>query len=985
MDLRGIYSIPRGVPFLSALAQGLLAAAPNPMALAAVRVLLPNRRSVRSLREAFLAETNGRAMLLPRMVALGDVDADADLHIATLLAPGAMDIPPPVSATERLVQLSRFVQARDTNITAAQALAMARNLGTLLNELTLYNITPAQLAALPPEDMAEHWQQTRRFLEILVGAWPQYLQQIGRSDPAMYRAECLQRLAAAWLVNPPPYPVVMAGTARAEPPVMDVARTVATHGAVVLPAFDMNLMDDEWLQLDTVHPDSLLREVMDGLGVARSHIQTWPYDKAKHHLPAARLAWLGTAMQPAALTASWYRQADMVATDVTDNIDYIECVDEAAEAQTIALLIRKELETPARTIALVTPDRALARRVAALLRRWGVRADDSSGQPFTLSPLGVYLQLVSQAAAPTATVHDVLALLKHPLCGLGIAPGHKSGLLARFELQCLRGQFPAPGLSALLSHIQGIGKADNIIMQVLQAHLLPFAHLMNGETDAGALLAAHMLAAEQMAATADEQGAERLWLGEAAESASGALAELRAALAVAYPLTGDDYMPWLAQMLAGVAVRVPYGQHPRVAIHGLIEARLQQADVIIVAGLNEGVWPSLPAANPWLNNSMRRALGLPDAEAHVTQQAHDFISAAAAARVYLTRAARQNNVPTVPARWLMRLQAVLAPSQPDGLWAARGQQYADMAAMLDKPAVPPAPPSPPAYAPPAEHRPAIMNVSDVSLLMRNPYGYYARRILNLRELDELADEPTAALRGTLVHDVLRDFYQAVGDRALQPSDRALFIDIADRHLQPLAGVPGLLALWQPWLHDIAAWVWDHEHEIRPARRPLAVEGDGQRVWHGWGTAADGGSFTLRARADRIDDAGDDGVVIVDYKTGVVPAPKDQKQGLDAQLALEALIANANGFGFAGAGRNLSAEYWEIRSTYNRCGIKKATIDIDATEQGLQRLVRTYADAAQPYKARPVARHDAYKHLARTKEWSYGAADDDTDADTGGDA
>ena len=120
-----------------------------------------------------------------------------------------------------------------------------------------------------------------------------------------------------------------------------------------------------------------------------------------------------------------------------------------------------------------------------------------------------------------------------------------------------------------------------------------------------------------------------------------------------------DYADLYATLLARENVRERTAVHPRVAIWGPFEARLQQPDILILGSLNEGTWPEAAEPGAWLNRPMRRDLGLPSPEEEIGRAAHDFVSLLGAKTVYLTRAEKVDGVPTVPSRWLMRLTALL--------------------------------------------------------------------------------------------------------------------------------------------------------------------------------------------------------------------------------------------------------------------------------------------------------------------------------------
>ena len=102
-----------------------------------------------------------------------------------------------------------------------------------------------------------------------------------------------------------------------------------------------------------------------GEGVARS--------AAGEGARERRLRLVGEALRPAATSDAWLRLRPQAA-DTFDGVSRFDCASAQQEAVTIALLLRRKLETPGATAALVTPDRELARRVAVELAAGGSRS-----------------------------------------------------------------------------------------------------------------------------------------------------------------------------------------------------------------------------------------------------------------------------------------------------------------------------------------------------------------------------------------------------------------------------------------------------------------------------------------------------------------------------------------------------------------------------------------------------------------------------------
>ena len=444
----------------------------------------------------------------------------------------------------------------------------------------------------------------------------------------------------------------------------------------------------------------------------------------------------------------------------------LTATDQQQEAQAIALVLRRALETPGARAALVTPDRGLAGRVAAALLRFGIVADDSAGEPLAESPPAVFLRLLVRAVAEELAPVPLLALLKHPLCGAGMSPIACRQAARTLETLCLRGPRPMRGISGLRIVDKEAGPASSTaaFLSRVEACLEPALRFDSAmEIAPDEALAAVIEAAERLAATDDTAGPVRLWAAEEGEAVATRLAEMHDAWATMPDLRRGVLPGLLDAILEGEVVRSRRAlrgrggvEHPRIFIWGLLEARLQSADLIVLGGLAETVWPPIAEPGPWLSRPMRTKVGLPAPEEVVGQAAHDFLAACCSApQVVLSCPVRRDNAPTVPARWLTRLDMFLAgrdppavlPEHPAIAWARA----------LDLPDGAPAPVKPPAPRPPVSKRPRQLSVTAIETWLRDPYAIHARYILKLAALKPLDEATDASDYGSIVHDGLHRF------------------------------------------------------------------------------------------------------------------------------------------------------------------------------------------------------------------------------------
>ena len=991
-----VFTIAAGLPFTDALAAGILeSVARDPLRLAKVTVLVPTRRARRSLADAFLRQGGGRALLLPRMMALGDLDEDEILLTGGFTPDdsgidaggGDLALPPALGGLRRQLMLARLVRGMDEKTSPDQAANLALELARLLDQVATERLTFDGLERLAPEDFASHWQRTLTFLKVLTEQWPKVLAAEEALDAAERRNRLLDAQAETWRRNPPVDPVIAAGSTGSIPATANLLSVVARlpAGAVVLPGLDKDASPEVWKMLAPHHPQFGMARLLDHLGVGRDDVQAWPvpgFDKP----PSPRARLVNAALTPADATPPKLSRQQLEQALV--GVAVVECPGAGEEAAVIALVLRRVLETPGRTAALVTPDRGLARRVAAELERWHVAVDDSAGQPLARTPPGAFLALTARMIAERLAPVPLLAVLKHPLAGCGMEPARLRTQVRALEIAVLRGPRPAEGVKGLRDALKAnrafredapkAARDLDAFLKRLDKIVRPLAAAMSGKPRPFvAVLRAHVAAAEALAATADQDGPSRLWEKEAGEAAANFVAEINDAGRDLGAVTAADYPALLETLMAGRAVRPRYARHPRLHIWGLLEARLQQADVMILGGLNEGTWPVEAKASPWMSRPMLKEFGLPPPERRIGLAAHDFAQAFAAPDVVLTRATRVEGTPQVPSRWLLRLENIFARAGLEDAMAAK-EPWLEWLAGLDKPKEPIAiaEPNP---APPLAARPRRLPVTEIETWLRDPYALYARRVLKLKPLDPIDAEPGAAERGIIVHDALERFIAA--HRGALPDDAlSRLIALGRQVFDERLAHPGVRAFWWPRFERVARWFVEEERRRRAEGfAPIAVEVTGEMEIPG-----KAGPFVLTARADRIDRRADIGLVVIDYKTGQTPSLNQMRSGLAPQLPLEAAIAEHGGFVGVDAGEVAQLVYFKLSG--GRDPGKRSALTGDVGEvaadavAGLTALVRRFDDPKQPYlsKRRPMRENvpGDYDHLARFREWRGGGVGDE---------
>ena len=978
-----VYSIAAHRGFADALVAGLVPRyGTDDLGLARLTLLLPSRRTVRTVTEAFVRHAGERpdggasGLLLPRMAVVGDLDLDETL--GPLLDPlGAEAIAPACDPTRRWLRLAHYLREVEGD-GAGQGSALLRRaweLGRTMDRLLVEGIAPIDLMSEDViaivGDLAGHWaDNTRTFLKVQQ-YWIAELAERGEIDAPERRNRLFEHAAALWKEAPPAYPVVAAGVTSASPSLARLLRVISEldHGAVILPDLDLSLDDAVWSELGTAgkpqeagdppfgrhdavtHPQYHLKLLLNRMGIAREEVRPWHRSgltaaaPVRSHVisnlflpPRASLVW-GT-LPPEKRRLSGVR--------------LMESPHPGAEAQAIALMIREALEVPERRVALVTPDRGLAARVVAHLARWGIDVDDTAGEALPQTAAGRLFLLLAEVLAEQAAPVPLVALLTHPLAGGGEGRAHWLESARKLDL-ALRGPRPAAGLDAL----DRIAREKHIDRwwDTVRAIIAPLFELGQGDALDHAL--------GVLTQVAENVCGEALWSGPDGCALSGFIEDLRAGAADAGTrLDPGDLHAVLRDAMERVAVRAPWGGHPRIALYGLLEARMSRADLVICGGLVEGVWPASPAQDALLPPAVLRALGVPGADFRIGLAAHDLAAALGAPEVVLSWAQRDEGGPVIPSRFVLRVKALM------GEQAVRHEETAmpRLARLIDD-AAPVTPHPRPQPMPDAGQRLVDVSVTGLDRLRGDPYQFYAQAILRLRRLDSLDAEPSAAWRGEIAHAIMQQWHEAG-----EPENGLLAI--AQDVLDEANAHPLMRALWWPRL---VAALENFEAIVLSAkaqgRKVLAVEQKGGMDYRG---------VRIHGRTDRLDRMADGTIAVVDYKTGKPPSGTQVEQGFALQLGLTGLIVEAGGF--EGVDGDVTGfEYWSMAKAKDGSigyiiepvleGKKKSGIPredfLPVTQDYLDDALNRWILGNEPFTARlnpDLKLYSDFDQLMRLDEW-----------------
>ncbi|SOC06630.1 double-strand break repair protein AddB [Rhodobacter maris] len=960
-----VFALPPGVDFARALVCGLVARLGDapPEEMAQTRLYLNSGRMQRRVREEF--DRLG-TRFLPRLALVSD--------LARAPVPGLAPAMPPLGRKLELARLvDRLARGLPAFETGAGLFSLTDSLAGLMAEMQGEGVTPEVFERLDIRDShAEHWRQSLRFIQIVA----RYFTAENASDPERRQRLVVESLARSWAEAPSDERIVIAGSTGSRGATRLFMQAVAAlpRGALVLPGFDFDMPEPAWKALCSDafpiedHPQYRFLALLGALGMTPAQVARW--STAAPPAPA-RNALVSLALRPSPVTDQWMTEGQALENlpAACAGLTLIEAADPRQEALALALVLREAVERGEKA-ALITPDRMLTRRIAAALDRWGIVPDDSAGLPLSQSPPGRLIRHLARMLGRPLTLEGLLVILKHPLTATGAAArGTHLRFTRELELKLRRDgpAFPDP------ETIRAWGSANSPEGAVWGDWLAGVMTRLPAPPaqPVAAWLAQHLKVLEVLANGPDgTAAASELWLGAAGDMCRRLLAELGAEAEEALSLTAANYADLIDSLMAGAQTRNPRAAHPLVSFLGTLEARAHGADLVLLAGLNEKSWPEAPAPDPWLSRKMRLDSGLLLPERQIGLAAHDFQQAIAGPRVVLSRARRDAEAETVPARWLNRLVNLLGGLKdaggPDALaqMQARGAHWRALAGALERPDAPVPPVPRPAPRPPVEARPRQLSVTAIKTLIRDPYAIYARHVLRLVPLEALTPEPDPRLRGEALHQMVERFVARFDPEQAPDAAIADLLILAEQSLKASVPWPSAQRLWLARIARIAPELVAQERARRAEGAPALVEEKGK-------ITLKAPAFTLTARPDRIDLLRDGSAVVYDYKSGAPPSDAEVRH-FDKQLPLEAAMITRGAFAALGPREVSAMRYIQLGGSGACREIALGREDVAQSWEGLHRLLARYLSPEQGFAARRALQKargpSDYDHLSRFGEW-----------------
>ena len=920
--MQRVFNISSNLSFLDSLAQGVLEKFPD---LQNLTIFLPTKRAIRPLAEAFLKHSKKDVLVLPKIEALGEVDED---EISLEFNQDFAELPEEIPQIKRIYLLAKLIFQNRDKIEISMpsfnnCISLAKSLAGLLDELQNKDINYKNLQTMAVVgELAQHWELTYNFLQLILEKWEVYLAENNYLEPVARRNKLLGELTNYYRSGANKNPVLIAGTTASVPATLKLVKAIleSGNGYLVLDGLDRNLSQDDFRILEETHPQYNLAQLLNKLELYADDVLEWQKTELTE-----RQKIISTILYPSAKTAEWQDKEFNGA-----NLTQIDCENLEEEAAVISVLLREGLEDAKKTAMVVTNNRPLAARIASKMSVWGVEVNDSAGQVLLNTPPARFLiQLAEMAISDNAPLES-LSFFKHPFVNYETKEKARA-----IELKFLR---------------KDLRDDDSFTSFKDKGLSLPeyepfYQIIKQGEAVLADVLRLHLAAAEAIA------GDEKLY--DKPEEFAEFLEEFQNSIDADFIINTKHYAEILESFLGGKTFRPKFGSHPRINILSPIEARLIQANTVILAGMNEGSFPLIPPADSFMNQQIRKNIGLDLLSQKIGKSAHDFELLSQADKVFYTRSNKEGGSPTVESRFLKRLKAI---TKIDA-----GEKYTQFAEKIFYPKLEAKPCERPMPNPPIEARPKKLSATKIGRLMRDPYIIYASEILKLKKPKDIDAELTPADFGNIIHKALEDFNNSYDENLSDAEQTKQLIEYAKPAFEKIIDKQSVQAFWLPKFYRITTWYVQNERKIREVAAQRYFEHEGKINIKG---------VDITTKADRVEVT--DTIKIIDYKTGTAPSPTKVKNGIEPQLSVEAIIFEVV-FGKLVA----DAEYWKLNGDEE--DMNKPTsfakdienIVADARE-GLDNLIGLFNQPNAKYIAQPWTKfaieYNDYEHLERIKEW-----------------
>ncbi len=1013
MRRHNLFTIAPFAPFLEVLAKKILDGTllpdwnmQNDFALSDITIMLPSARARLQLAEEFAKICNG-ATLLPNILVFGGNSEEEEVFLPPYEGDEFL---PPISFAKRRLIIGKLVEKffaqnqANMQISTSEILALSDSLCELIDDIYTEQIDFNKIKTIPPQNLATYWQQSLEFLNIALKAWPEILAELGHIDRADLRNKQLLRQAQYLEQIYKDKPLIAAGSTGSIPATANLLKSIKNlkYGVIVLPGLDVNMTREEFASLlrkdinPHSHPQYGLAQLLKRLEELPSAFIELTKNDNNEKIRKNRILIAKHAAKLAKDSANWQRERKNLASIIEGalaKVQIIKAENDELQARAIALAVLDGVNNK-KTIGIISPDRNLARRIIAELKRFKINVDDSAGTPLFHTKGARFIRQILALLISNYAAIDIVALLHNKLLSLSLKRTQIGKLTNLLELAILRTTKLAAGLDNIKQKIalnlqgkdeyayyrlnESEAKSINNLLNRLKKALEPLEILFRKKKftilQFCNALEETIIRTTKLHKKSDKNEKAKIerelapifnWLNE--QKLAGEIAPI---------LEKRDIEKTIIALMSGTNIRQARANNQNmVAIWGQLEARLQNRNIIIMAGLNETVWPKIADPGPWLSRNMKLTIALEPPERRQGQAAHDFFMALGNEEVIISYSQNIGTTPALASRFLSRLSAFVGEEE-EKKCEQRGQKWLKQAKKIDF-VKQPEPATRPTPIPPANMRPKSLSITEIETLIRSPYDIYAKYILRLRAVDSLGADIGAREKGNIIHLIFERFIKENIDPNSDDAFKQI-MQIAREEIFSLYSDSERQILWLERFKQIGKSFIAFEKEQRKNIKNSFVEVKGK-----WSFPVGGEIFSLRGKADRIDILNDNNVQIIDYKTGTIPPKKNIQKFLAPQLLLEALMVKNGAFEKIGNAKCSALKYIKVKAGEDALEIKDFPLEKNSSLEDyiteINRRLMGHIEALLLSDKTPLSAHilpnpsqkfiSPYDHLARVKEWT----------------
>ncbi len=889
-----LYNIPFCYSFIDAFCKKILEYNKNtPENLYNYLILVPNKRIIRNLQTAFLKNSNASALILPKMISLADLDyiiSNNHLVFSTLSKNEFSDILKPViSKRERSFILSKLIKKMGQSLSFNQSIAMADNLGLLIDRSYMENVNFQDLDKIVDTNLAIHWQEILKFLTIATQVWPQILAEKKSIDATHQQKLIYQIQNKIWQLTPPPNHVIALNIIGFNNDIINLLSTIDSlpKSDIYFHGIDYNLCDNDFKNLEYTHPQKIFSYMFNKLKIKRENISNLLLNDTQDNIIHRIFDKLV------------YKNANVEdIKNFANKFSIINTKNEEEEARTIALTLRETLECEGKTAGLITNNKHLIERVTSELEKWNIEIDDYLGQSLINSLAGKFFLVVGNILKNNFEPEDFLALLKHPFCNMGISRTEILNYAQNLDFYLFRSLIRDKTIDGYKNELKNMEflhqDTKNKLISFLRHIEIQYPEIISTiksikqskQIDFQTTLISHIRIAESLSKEKFNNPSE-LWKEQEGKELSILLSNLLLETKQIGLVSIHEYMEIIKKSILDVNIRSIYNKHPRLYIYGDMQNNLIHHDIMILANLNEGSMPFLPSSNLWMNAHIMNQLGFIKDESQIGLKTNIFAQIIGAKEVILTRSEKEQGKLTTPSRWLLQLQTFLNYYSNQNLdLNSKNYIYNIQAEMYTPSYFKPLLTNNIFYNPPLEYRPKKISATQLESLIKNPYIFFIERILKIRPLDKINPVPNKKDYGNSLHKVFEIFFANLDSFKAFPSYQQYLeiIKITEEQFQPFLKVATFKLFKMPIIKKGIKSLLDTEKLETIKKSHIEISGQ-------INLSIGNNIINLNGKADRIDVLEDNSISIIDYKT----TSSTKIENYWKQLLILSLIFQQGGF------------------------------------------------------------------------------------------